>query len=60
MLFTRTTNLVQKLQVVPRELQIESAVAKLDKFDLLILDDLAYVTRTRPKPACSSNSSPKI
>ncbi len=58
-LFTRTTDLVQKLQVARRELQLESAVAKLDKFDLLILDDLAYVTRTRPKPACSSNSSPQ-
>ena len=38
-LFTRTTDLVQKLQVARRELQLESAIAKLDKFDLLILDD---------------------
>lgn len=45
MLFTRTTDLVQKLQVARRELQLESAIAKLDKFDLLILDDLAYVTK---------------
>ena len=30
-LFTRTTDLVQKLQVARRELQIESAIAKLDK-----------------------------
>ncbi len=44
-LFTRTTDLVQKLQVARRELQLESAIAKLDKFDLLILDDLAYVTK---------------
>ncbi|MFZ3585413.1 IS21-like element helper ATPase IstB [Loktanella sp. DJP18] len=44
-LFTRTTDLVQKLQVARRELQLEAAVAKLDKFDLLILDDLAYVTK---------------
>ncbi len=44
-LFTRTTDLVQKLQVARRELQPESAVAKLDKVDLLILDDLAYVTK---------------
>lgn len=35
-LFTRTTDLVQKLQVARRELQLESAIAKLDKFDLLI------------------------
>lgn len=45
MLFTRTTDLVQKLQVARRELQLESAIDKLDKFDLLILDDLAYVTK---------------
>ncbi|WP_259664110.1 MULTISPECIES: IS21-like element helper ATPase IstB [Rhizobium] len=44
-LFMRTTELVQKLQVALRELQLESAIAKLDKFDLLILDDLAYVTK---------------
>jgi len=43
--FARTTDLVQKLQIARRELQLESAIAKLDKFDLLILDDLAYVTK---------------
>lgn len=44
-LFARTTDLVQKLQVARRELQLEAAIAKLDKFDLLILDDLAYITK---------------
>ena len=44
-MFTRTTDLVQKLQVARRELQLEAAITKLDKFDLLILDDLAYVTK---------------
>ena len=44
-LFTRTTDLVQKLQLARRELQLEAALAKLDKFDLLILDDLAYVSK---------------
>lgn len=44
-LFARTTDLVQKLQVARRELLLEAAIAKLDKFDLLILDDLAYVTK---------------
>lgn len=43
--FTRTTDLVQKLQQARRELALESAIAKLDKFDLLILDDIAYVTK---------------
>lgn len=44
-LFTRTTDLVQKLQQARRDLLQESALAKLDKFHLLILDDLAYVTK---------------
>ena len=45
MLFTRTTDLVQKLQQARRDLALESAITKLDKFDLLILDDIAYVTK---------------
>jgi DNA replication protein DnaC len=44
-LFTRTTDLVQKLQVARRELSLEAAIGRLDRFDLLILDDLAYVTK---------------
>jgi DNA replication protein DnaC len=44
-LFTRTTDLVQKLQQARRDLALENALAKLDKFDLLILDDFAYVTK---------------
>jgi DNA replication protein DnaC len=44
-LFTRTTDLVQKLQVARRELDLEGAINRLDRFDLLILDDLAYVTK---------------
>ena len=44
-MFTRTTDLVQRLQVARHELQLEAAIARLDKFDLLILDDLAYVTK---------------
>lgn len=44
-LFARTTDLVQKLQVARRELALEATIAKLDKYHLLILDDLAYVTK---------------
>lgn len=42
-LFSRTTDLVQRLQVARQALQLEAAVAKLDKYDLLVLDDLSYV-----------------
>ncbi|MEO8654666.1 MAG: IS21-like element helper ATPase IstB [Ramlibacter sp.] len=44
-LFTRTTDLVQKLQVARRELGLEAAINRLDRFHLLILDDLAYITK---------------
>ena len=44
-LFARTTDLVQKLQSARRDLQLESAIAKLDKYHLLILDDITYVTK---------------
>ena len=44
-LFARTTELVQKLQTAGRDLQLEAAIARLDKYHLLILDDLAYVTK---------------
>ena len=44
-LFMRTTDLVQRLQVERQALQLAAAIAKLDRFDLLILDDLSYVTK---------------
>ncbi|MDI1265466.1 MAG: IS21-like element helper ATPase IstB [bacterium] len=44
-LFARTSDLVQKLQVARRELGLEAAINRLDRFHLLILDDLAYVTK---------------
>jgi len=44
-LFMRTTDLVQRLQVARRELALENAIAKLDKYHLLVLDDLAYVSK---------------
>jgi DNA replication protein DnaC len=46
-LFARTSDLVQKLQVARRELALEAAIARLDRFDLLILDDLAYVSKNQ-------------
>ena len=44
-LFTRTTDLVQRLQVARREFALEGAIAKLDRYDLLVLDDIAYVSK---------------
>jgi len=44
-LFTRTSDFVQRLQLARRELTLEAAITKLDKYHLLILDDLAYVTK---------------
>jgi DNA replication protein DnaC len=44
-LFTRTTDLVQRLQTARRELSLPGAIEKLDKFDLLILDDISYIEK---------------
>jgi len=44
-LFTRTSDLVQKLQVARREFALEAAIQRLDRYHLLILDDLVYVTK---------------
>ncbi len=57
MLFTRTLDLVQKLQVARRELALEAAISKLDKYHLLILDDLAYVSKDQAEnSACRKRS----
>ena len=44
-LFTRCSDLVQRLQAARRDLRLAHELAKLDRFDLLILDDLSYVRR---------------
>jgi len=44
-LFTRTTDLVQRMQVARRELALEAMLARLDRYHLLILDDIAYVQK---------------
>jgi DNA replication protein DnaC len=43
--FTRSTDLVQKLQAAKREYALASALAKLEKYDCIILDDLGYVQK---------------
>ncbi|KKB60911.1 transposase [Robbsia andropogonis] len=44
-LLTRTSEIVQKLQAARQSLQLPSALAKLDRFDLIILDDLSYARK---------------
>ena len=44
-LFTRTGDLVQRLQAARRDLRLSQELAKLDRFDLMILDDISYVRR---------------
>ena len=51
-LFARTTDLVQRLQTARRDLQLEAAIARLDKYHLLILDDLAYVSKSLTHNVC--------
>jgi DNA replication protein DnaC len=44
-LFTRTTDLVQRLQQARQALSLESTIEKLDKYHVLILEDLCYVRK---------------
>ncbi|MCK0505294.1 IS21-like element helper ATPase IstB [Aromatoleum anaerobium] len=44
-LYMRTSELVQRLQAARQSLQLPQTLAKLDRYDLLILDDLSYVRR---------------
>jgi len=44
-LFTRTSDLVQKLQLARRDLVLEAAIQSLDRYHLVILDDLVYVAK---------------
>ena len=45
--FTTTFHLVQKLLLAKRDLKIEALLGKLDRFDVMILDDIGYVQQTR-------------
>ena len=47
MLFARTTDLVQRLQAARQDLALASAIEKLDKYHLLVLDDLSYVQKSQ-------------
>lgn len=46
-LFIPTFKLVQRLLVAKRELCLESELKKLDKFDVVILDDIGYIQQER-------------
>ena len=45
--FTPTFKLVQQLLAAKKELRLEAALKKLDRFEAIILDDLGYVQQAR-------------
>ena len=45
--FTQTFKLVQQLLKAKETLQLEGCLKKLDRFELIILDDIGYVQHTR-------------
>lgn len=44
--FESATLLVQRLQSAKAQLQLPLALTKLDKYDLLIIDDIGYVQKS--------------
>ena len=51
-LFARCSKLVQRLQAARRDLRLSQELARLDRFDLMILDDLSYVRRALTHQFC--------
>lgn len=47
MLFIPTFKLVEKLLNAKKELTLENALKKFDRFDVIILDDIGYVQQSR-------------
>jgi DNA replication protein DnaC len=46
-LFTSTHRLVEQLLIAKRELEIEKVFKKLDRFEVVVLDDIGYVQQSR-------------
>lgn len=46
-LFTSTHRLVEQLLIAKRELEIERMLKKLDRFEVVVLDDIGYVQQSR-------------
>lgn len=46
-LFSRTTELVQKLQLAKQNLALSTTLSKLEKYDCIILDDFGYVQKNQ-------------
>lgn len=46
-LFTSTRRLVERLLIAKRDLQLEEGLKKLDRFDVVLLDDIGYVQQNR-------------
>jgi DNA replication protein DnaC len=50
-LFVRTTDMVQRLQAARRDLVLPAVLAKIDKFDAVVLDDLGYARKDQAETA---------
>jgi DNA replication protein DnaC len=50
-LFSRTTDMVQRLQAARRDLALPALIAKLDRLDCLVLDDLGYARKDQAETA---------
>ena len=46
-LFTPAYELVQRLLVAKRELELEQALRRLDRFDVVLVDDIGYIQQDR-------------
>jgi DNA replication protein DnaC len=54
-LFVRTTDMIQRLQAARRDLVLPAVLAKLDKFDAVVLDNRGYLAWIKPRRRCCSS-----
>lgn len=50
-LFSRTTDMVQRLMAAKRDLVLPATLSKLDRFDAIVLDDLGYARKDQSETA---------
>ena len=55
--FTRTTDMIQRLQTARRALGLAATPDKLDKFDLIVIDDLSYVRKDQAEASVADQAN---
>ena len=58
--FITAANLVTELEAAQQQHRLDRMLANLERIDLLIVDELGYLSFNRSGASCSSRSSPTV